>query len=55
MAAMKHRTGDGALEVTTEGSGILNCVPLEGGGRLVVELIAEEAGALGDALKDVVG
>ncbi len=30
-------------------------VPLEGGGRLVVELNAEEAGSLGDALKAVVG
>ena len=30
-------------------------VPLEGGGRLVVELNAEEAAGLGDALKDVVG
>jgi hypothetical protein len=30
-------------------------VPIEGGGRLVVELTADEAGALGDALKDVVG
>ncbi|SDG91774.1 Protein of unknown function [Sinosporangium album] len=30
-------------------------VPLEGGGRLVVELSAEEARDLGDALKNVVG
>jgi hypothetical protein len=30
-------------------------VPLEGGGRLVVELSADEAGELGDALKGVVG
>ena len=55
MAAMKPRTGDGPLEVTKEGRGIVMRVPLEGGGRLVVELNAEEAGALGDALKDVVG
>jgi hypothetical protein len=40
MAAMKPRTGDG---------------PLEGGGRLVVELTADEAAKLGDALKSVVG
>ena len=53
--AMKPRTGDGPLEVTKEGRGIVMRVPLEGGGRLVVELNAEEAGALGDALKDVVG
>lgn len=55
MAAMKPRTGDGPLEVTKEGRGIVMRVPLEGGGRLVVELNADEAGALGDALKDVVG
>lgn len=55
MAAMKPRTGDGPLEVTKEGRGIVMRVPLEGGGRLVVELNAAEAGALGDALKDVVG
>jgi hypothetical protein len=30
-------------------------VPLEGGGRLVVELSADEANALGDALKNVAG
>ncbi len=55
MAAMKPRTGDGPLEVTKEGRGIVMRVPLEGGGRLVVELNADEAAALGDALKEVVG
>ncbi|RJK98410.1 DUF3117 domain-containing protein [Vallicoccus soli] len=55
MAAMKPRTGDGPLEVTKEGRGIVMRVPLEGGGRLVVELSADEANALGDALKDVAG
>ena len=55
MAAMKPRTGDGPLEVTKEGRGIVMRVPLEGGGRLVVELNAEEAGALGEALHQVVG
>ena len=54
MAAMKPRTGDGPLEVTKEGRGIVMRVPLEGGGRLVVELNAEEASQLGDALKSVV-
>jgi hypothetical protein len=54
MAAMKPRTGDGPLEVTKEGRGIVMRVPLEGGGRLVVELNAEEATNLGDALKAVV-
>jgi hypothetical protein len=55
MAAMKPRTGDGPLEVTKEGRGIVMRVPLEGGGRLVVEMSADEASALGDALKSVVG
>ena len=55
MAAMKPRTGEGPLEVTKEGPGIVMRVPLEGGGRLVVELKADEAVALGYALKDVVG
>lgn len=55
MAAMKPRTGDGPLEVTKEGRGIIMRVPLEGGGRLVVELKPDEASALGDALKAVVG
>ena len=54
MAAMKPRTGDGPLEVTKEGRGIVMRVPLEGGGRLVVEMSADEAGALGDALKTAI-
>lgn len=55
MAAMKPRTGDGPLEVTKEGRGIVMRVPLEGGGRLVVEMTPAEAGDLGEALKSVVG
>jgi hypothetical protein len=50
MAAMKPRTGDGPLECTKEGRGLVMRVPLEGGGRLVVELNAQEAEALGEAL-----
>src|SRR6478752_7009341 len=45
MAAMKPRTGDGPLEVTKEGRGIVMRVPLEGGGRLVVELNGAEVWA----------
>jgi hypothetical protein len=30
-------------------------VPLEGGGRLVVEMTPDEANALGDALKSIAG
>ena len=55
MAAMKPRTGDEPLEVTKEGRGIIMRVPLEGGGRLVVELTAQEASDLGAALNGVVG
>ena len=55
MAAMKPRTGDGPMEVTKEGRGIVMRVPLEGGGRLVVELNADEAAELAGALKEVVG
>ena len=55
MAAMKPRTGDGPLEVTKEGRGIVMRVPLEGGGRLVVELNAEEAIDLGTQLTQVAG
>jgi len=54
MAAMKPRTGDGPLEVTKEGRGIVMRVPLEGGGRLVVELTPDEARELGVQLGHVV-
>ncbi len=54
MAAMKPRTGDGPLEVTKEGRGIVMRVPLQGGGRLVVELTPAEADDLGDKLKSVI-
>lgn len=55
MAAMKPRTGDGPMEVTKEGRGIIMRVPLEGGGRLVVELTKDEATELAEALNGVVG
>ncbi len=50
MAAMKPRTGDGPLEVTKEARSYVMRVPLEGGGRLVVELKADDARELGDKL-----
>ncbi|OUZ08876.1 DUF3117 domain-containing protein [Aeromicrobium sp. PE09-221] len=53
MAAMKPRTGDGPMEVTKEGRCIVMRVPLEGGGRLVVELTNDEAETLGDQLKAI--
>ena len=40
MAAMKPRTGDGPMEAAKEGRGIVVRIPIEGGGRLVVELTA---------------
>lgn len=43
------------MEVTKEGRGIVMRVPLEGGGRLVVEMNATEATALKQALEGVVG
>lgn len=55
MAAMKPRTGDGPMEVTKEGRGIVMRVPVDGGGRLVVEMNATEATDLLNSLKEVVG
>ena len=54
MAAMKPRTGDGPIEVTKEGRGILLRFPVDGGGRLVIEMNATEATGLYDALAPVV-
>jgi len=45
MAAMKPRTGDGPLEVVKEGRSIIMRVPLEGGGRLVVEITPDPPAA----------
>ena len=54
MAAMKPRTGDGPLEVVKEGRSIVMRMPLEGGGRLVVEMSQTETDALGEAIGTVV-
>ncbi|MEZ5185374.1 MAG: DUF3117 domain-containing protein [Candidatus Nanopelagicales bacterium] len=53
MAAMKPRTGDGPMEVTKEGRGYVMRVPLEGGGRLVVEISRDEAQELGGLLQSI--
>ncbi|MGL3805053.1 DUF3117 domain-containing protein [Paeniglutamicibacter sp. R2-26] len=53
MAAMKPRTGDGPMEVTKEGRSLIMRVPIDGGGRLVVELNADEAASLRDCLVGV--
>ena len=50
MAAMKPRTGDGPLEVTMEGRSLIMRVPIDGGGRLVLEMNSDEAQALRDVL-----
>jgi hypothetical protein len=51
---MKPRTGDGPMEVTKEARSLVMRIPLEGGGRLVVELNGEEAANLGSALQAAV-
>jgi hypothetical protein len=47
---MKPRTGDGPMEVTKEARSLVMRIPLEGGGRLVVELNPQEANNLSAAL-----
>lgn len=54
MAALKPRTGDGPLEVTKEGRGIVMRMPVEGGGRIVIEMTPAEASDLGQQLTNVV-
>ena len=55
MAALKPRTGDGPLEVTKEGRGIIMRMPVEGGGRIVIEMTPDEARDLGSQLSQVAG
>ena len=50
MAAMKPRTGDGPLEATAEGRGIVVRIPTEGGGRLGLVMSPQDAGALAAVL-----
>ncbi len=54
MAAQKPRSGDGPLEVAKEGRGIVLRIPVDGGGRLVIEVNEVEAGELAEALNAVV-
>ena len=54
MAAMKPRTGDGPMEAAKEGRGIVMRGPLEGGGRLVVELTPDEAKSLSEELTQAI-
>lgn len=55
MAAQKPRSGDGPIEVAKEGRGIVMRIPVDGGGRLVIEMNADEATELEAALNAVVG
>ena len=50
---MKPRTGDGPLEVVKEGRSIIMRMPLEGGGRLVLEISPEEVKDLAAALETI--
>lgn len=52
MAAMKPRTGNGPMEAVVENRKIVMRIPSDGGGRLVVELNAEEASELGALLTE---
>lgn len=54
MAAQKPRSGDGPIEVEKEGRGIVMRIPVDGGGRLVIEMNADEAAELGTALSAVI-
>lgn len=55
MAAQKPRSGDGPLEVTKEGRGIILRIPVDGGGRLVMEMTPDEATDLHAGLAELVG
>lgn len=54
MAAMKPRTGDGPLEAEHGLHGTTLRIPLEGGGRLVLELSDDEISSLHEVLSQIV-
>ncbi|QRV01718.1 DUF3117 domain-containing protein [Arcanobacterium phocisimile] len=54
MAAMKPRTGDGPLETERSIHGTVLRIPLEGGGRMVLELRDEELETLFDVVQQAV-
>lgn len=53
MAAMKPRTGEGPMEVAKEGRSLIMRIPLEGGGRLVLEITKDEAQSLKECLDPI--
>lgn len=54
MAAMKPRTGDGPLETERSNHGTVLRIPLEGGGRMVLELNDAELRALSEIVCEAV-
>lgn len=52
MAAQKPRTGDGPLELVREGRTLVLRIPLEGGGRMVLDLTDEEVQELKACLEE---
>lgn len=55
MAAQKPRSGDGPMEVSKEGRSMIMRIPVEGGGRIVLEISPDEARALRDELVNAIG
>lgn len=55
MAAQKPRSGDGPMEVSKEGRSMVMRIPVEGGGRIVLEITPDEARALRDELLNAIG
>lgn len=53
MAAMKPRTGDGPIEAERDSHGTTLRIPLEGGGRMVLEMNDEEINELHMVLSKV--
>ena len=54
MAAMKPRTGEGPMQVVKEGRSLIMRIPLEGGGRMVLEITKEEAQTLKECLEPII-
>ncbi|NDB19011.1 MAG: DUF3117 domain-containing protein [Actinobacteria bacterium] len=55
MTAMKPRTGDGPMEAVKEGRHIIVRIPVEGGGRVVLQMNADEARELGEVVNKLFG
>ncbi|MDP9801477.1 hypothetical protein J2S49_001553 [Arcanobacterium wilhelmae] len=55
MAAMKPRTGDGPLEVEKSPHGYTLRLPLEGGGRMVLQMSEEELAQLRGVVSEALG